>query len=227
MKKRTLSGNLRSQTAANQPNDFSNTHAQRYHRSHVEAARHFSNAYRVKDILPFWNRIYSSSSPTRILQILPNTQRTKEHLRATNFQVTKLFGVYQKDMPSVTSKLTARIPREFSEGRKNEKKWEGRKKETGWLYWPRWFCAIGLRPTIYFAALEEIAIASALLSRVIGAFGPGVCTLAVCRDCACVRTRAYDGCICVCVRLCAPTGWAGVCLRVHYVDCWSRPLRRT
>lgn len=22
-------------------------------------------------------------------------------------------------------------------------------------------------------------------------------------------------------------GWPGVCLRVHYVDCWSRPLRRT
>jgi hypothetical protein len=94
------------------------------------------------------------------------------------------------------------------------------------------FATIGLRPTIYFVALEEIAIASALLRGSLVLSGPlaqGVCTLAVCRVsrlCVRPRKRAYGGgrarvcarvcvrgraggCVCGCITLIAGRGLAG------------------
>lgn len=129
---------LRSQTTVNQSNGFPNAHTQRYHRSHVEAARHFSNAYRVEDILRFWNRIYILPS-TRILQILPNTQRTEEHLRATNFEVTN-FSAFTKRIcrqwrASLRQEFRGSLSERRKEGRKERKKEEkkvGRKKLAGY-----------------------------------------------------------------------------------------------
>lgn len=163
---------LRSEIS-NQSNGFLNTRTHEYHRSHVETARYFSNAYRIEDTGPFPSGTeYILLPQRRFCKNLPNIQKTyQEGASACNkCPSCELFGVYQKDIPSVMSKLMARNS-EKAFGRKKGRKKEG-KKETGWLYWPRWFCAIGLRPTIYFVALEEIAIASALLRGSLVFAGP-------------------------------------------------------
>ncbi|CAL1688535.1 unnamed protein product [Lasius platythorax] len=66
------------------------------------------------------------------------------------------------------------------------------------------------------------------LPSAIRAFGLGICTLgpfALVCDGVCVRLT-YGRVYYVCVRADGDER-AGVCLRVHYVDCWSWPLRRT
>lgn len=177
----------------------------------VEAARPFSNAHRVEErpSLPKPNISFSLQRG-----FYKSSQHTKnEGASARNkFRSYELFGVYQKDMPSVTNKLTARIPREISEGRKGGRKkgWrqeEGKKKRIGWLYWPQWFCAIGLRSISLLSKrlplrLHYSGALSCYRGLWPGGMYPGRLPYPWLSLCSSVYTRLWW----LHVRLCAPTG---------------------
>lgn len=105
-----------------------------------------------------------------------------------------------------------------------------RKEEKNWLVILA-AMVLRYRSTIYFVALEEIAIASALLRGSLVLSGPLArgyvpwpFAVPVTKS---VFVSVHAPMMVACASVCANGGWAGVCLRVHYVDCWSRPLRRT
>jgi len=108
-----------------------------------------------------------------------NTQGTKEYLRVTNFEVMN-FSVFRR----ICRKWRTSLRQENSEGGFGKK--EGRRKEE--RNWLAILVAMVLRyrSTSYdlFRCSRRdchCVCITPRLSRVIGAFGPGVCTLAVCR----------------------------------------------
>lgn len=148
----------------------------------VEAARHFSNAHRVEE-RPSLPEPNISFSPQRGFYKSSQHTKNKGASARNKFRSYEVFGVYQKDMPSVTNKLTARIPREEGreEGRKDEGKKKERRKELAG-YTGRDGFALSVYDLFRCSRRDcHCVCITPGLSRVIGAFGPGVCTLAVCR----------------------------------------------
>lgn len=163
-----------------QSNGFSKrTYAQVPSLSEAEAAFWKCTPSGIEDKFLFLrNQIYILANEGLANPSKTHTKNEGASVR-NKFQSYELFGVYQKAAPSVTSKLTARIPREVSQGRK-----KGRKKGN-------WLVILATMVLRYQSTSYDLFRCSRRdchcvcitpgLSRVIGAFGPGVCTLAVYR----------------------------------------------
>lgn len=163
-----------SQTAANQPNDFPNTHTWRYHRSHRRSRKIFFECTSSRRRSFPSETEYILLPSTRILQILSTH---KERRRICAQQISKLrtfrrlpegYAVSDEQAHGKNSEGDFRR----REGRKEERMKEGRRKEEkNWLVILA-AMVLRYRSTIYFVALEEIAIASALLRGSLVLSGP-------------------------------------------------------
>lgn len=164
----------------------------------------------------FWKKNYPSS-PTRIVRIPPKKRTpARNKFPSTNFSA--FTGSYLLDVAS-DEQSHGRIPTRNSEGRKGE----GRKE--GYSYTATVLLYRSMSYDLFRCSRRDCHCVCITLScyRDLWPGGMYPSRLPCPWLSLYVRQRTWTY-ICAC--LCA-TEWAGVCLRVHYVDCWSRPLRRT
>jgi len=130
-------------------------------------------------------------------------------------------------MPSMTSKLTTRKFRERF--RKEGGKKEGRKELTGYTSRDGFALSVYVLRSISLLSkrLPLRLYYSEALSCYRGLWPGGMYPGRLPYPWLSLYSSAYTRLRWLHLRLCAPTERAGVCLRVHYVDCWSWPLRRT
>lgn len=155
---------------------------------------------RMEDKFPsFRNQIYSSQGGS-CKSSQTHTQRSEGASARNKFRSYELFGVRQKATPS------ASLRQEFrGRFRREERKEEGKKD---------WLVTLAAMVLRYRSTSYDLFRCSRRdchcvcitpgLSRVIGAFGPGVCTLAVCRTLS-LCSSAYTRLRGLHSRLCAPT----------------------
>lgn len=173
-----------SQTAANQPNDFLNTHTWRYHRSHRRSRKIFFECTSRRTSFPSETE-YILLPSTRILQIL-STHKERRSICAQQISKLRTFrrlpeGYAVSDEQAHGKNSEGYFRRK--KGRKEERMKEGRRKEEkNWLVTGRNGFALSVYDLFCCSRRDcHCVCITPGLSRVIGAFGPGVCTLAVCR----------------------------------------------